>query len=70
MSIDHYHTGYNNQDNDAAMPPESEYNNSSEGVGGLEDEEDNGDEVDSANSQNSEKVGCRLGLESMSKASD
>jgi hypothetical protein len=69
MSVDRYDTSYDDQDN-ATMPPESEYNDSSEGFGGLEDEEDDGDEVDWASGQNSEKVGRRLGLENVSKASD
>jgi hypothetical protein len=70
MSVDRREEQYTDGDDEVRMPPESEYNDSSEGVGGFASDEDDGDEEVWVKDQNREKVGCRLGLENVSKASD
>jgi hypothetical protein len=72
MSVDRYTASeFEDYDSsDGVIPPESEHQDSSEGVGGFASEEDDGDEEKWAREQDREKVGRRLGLENVSKASD
>ncbi|KAF8146450.1 hypothetical protein K438DRAFT_2028237 [Mycena galopus ATCC 62051] len=65
MSVDRYDTQYTDGDEDVVMPPQSDYNDSSEGIGGFDSEVDDGDEAEWAKSKGSEKAERRLGLENL-----
>jgi hypothetical protein len=63
MSVD----GFRSDDGGAGVPPASNYNSSSEGMGGISDDEDAGEEAKWAGENDTGNVG--RGLENLSKVS-